>query len=354
MSLQIGIVGLPNVGKSTIFTALTKNKVAVANYPFCTIDPNVGIVKVPDERLQKLTQISQSKKTVPTVIEFVDIAGLVKDAHKGEGLGNKFLSHIRKVDAIVEVVRDFHNPNVVHVNGQVDPNSDKETINLELVFADLEITNKRLNKLNDQLKGPHEKNLDKEKNILDKIKIILEQGKWVSSLDLDDETKHIIKSLNLLTAKPLLYVYNVDEDELKKNNDLPNDSIKMSAKLEAELIELNNREIKEYLLTSGIKETGLEKLIHTSYQLLKLATFFTSGDKESRAWTIPAGSSAPQAAGVIHTDFQKGFIRAEVIAYNDFLKNNGWSGAKEIGVLRIEGKEYIVQDGDVMMFRFNT
>ncbi len=353
MSLQIGIVGLPNVGKSTIFTALTKNKVEAANYPFCTIDPNVGIVEVKDERLQKLTQISQSKKTVSTVIEFVDIAGLVKDAHKGEGLGNKFLSHIREVDAIVEVVRNFHDPNVVHVNGQVDPDSDKETINLELVFADLEIINKRLNKLNDQLKGPHEKILDKEKNILDKIKNVLEQGKWASSLDLDGESKQTIKSLNLLTAKPLLYVYNVDEDELKKNNNLPTDSIIMSAKLEAELIELNDKEIKEYLLTSGIKETGLEKLIYASYQLLRLATFFTSGVKESRAWTIPAGSSAPQAAGIIHTDFQKGFIRAEVIAYRDFVKNSGWLGAKEAGVLRTEGKEYVVQDGDVMMFRFN-
>lgn len=353
MSLQIGIVGLPNVGKSTIFTALTKNKVAAANYPFCTIDPNVGIVEVKDERLQKLTQISQSKKTVPTVIEFVDIAGLVKDAHKGEGLGNKFLSHIREVDAIVEVVRNFHDPNVIHVNGPVNPDSDKETINLELVFADLETLNKRLDKLNDQLKGPHEKILDKEKNILDKIKTVLEQGEWASSLDLDDESKQIIKSLNLLTAKPLLYVYNVDENELKKNNNLPMDSIIMSAKLEAELIELNDKEIKEYLLTSGIRETGLEKLIRASYQLLGLATFFTSGDKESRAWTIPAGSNAPQAAGTIHTDFQKGFIRAEVIAYTDFVKNNGWLGAKEAGVLRTEGKGYVVQDGDIMMFRFN-
>ncbi len=354
MSFQIGIVGLPNVGKSTLFKALTKNEVDAQNYPFCTIDPNVGVVEVPDERLEKLARISNSQNIVPTVIEFVDIAGLVKNAHQGEGLGNQFLSHIREVDAILEVVRNFHDDNIIHVEGKIDPDSDKETINLELVFADLETVNKRLEKIISQLKGPHDKKIDIEKNLLKKLRQTLENGQWVSNLNFSEEENEIIKNYNLLTNKPLLYCYNVDEEELKKPAYLTDNIIRICAKLEAELTELTDQEMRDYLKESGIPETGLDQLLKKSYQLLNLITFFTSGEKESRAWTIKRGTKAPQAAGRIHTDFERGFIRAETIAYDDFVKYNGWAGARDAGVLRQEGKDYIVQDGDIMLFKFNV
>jgi len=354
MSFQIGIVGLPNVGKSTLFKALTKNEVDAQNYPFCTIDPNVGVVEVPDERLEKLVEISNSQNIVPTVIEFVDIAGLVKNAHQGEGLGNQFLSHIREVDAILEVVRNFHDDNIIHVEGKIDPESDKETINLELVFADLETVNKRLEKIISQLKGPHDKKIDVEKNLLEKLKQTLEKGLWISNLDFSEEENEIIKNYNLLTNKPLLYCHNVDEEELKKPASLPDNTIRICAKLEAELTELSDQEMRDYLKDSGIPETGLDQLIKKSYQLLDLVTFFTSGEKESRAWTVRRGAKAPQAAGRIHTDFECGFIRAETVSYPDFVKHNGWAGARDAGALRQEGRDYVVQDGDVMLFKFNV
>lgn len=354
MSFQIGIVGLPNVGKSTLFKALTRKEVDAQNFPFCTIDPNVGVVEVPDERLTTLAQISNAQKIVPTVIEFVDIAGLVKNAHQGEGLGNQFLSHIREVDAILEVVRTFDDPNIIHVDGKVDPESDKETINLELVFADLATIDKRLDKARHNAKDKANKNAQKELALLEKIKPLLEQGAWVSSENYTEDEQHILKSLNLLTNKPLLYAYNVDEDELMKQTNLPPHTIKICAKLEAELAELSSEEMREYLSSSGITETGLEKLIKASYELLGLITFFTSGEKETRAWTITNGAKAPEAAGAIHTDFQRGFIRAETVSYEDFVAANGWPGARDAGTLRQEGKEYLVQDGDVMLFKFNV
>lgn len=355
MSFQIGIVGLPNVGKSTLFKALTKNEVDAQNFPFCTIDPNVGVVEVPDDRVTTLAKISESKQVVPTVIEFVDIAGLVRNAHQGEGLGNQFLSHIREVDAILEVVRDFHDPNIIHVDGKIDPENDKETINLELVFADLATVTKRLEKTQKNLKGATDKLVIKEHELLEKIKITLEQGKWVSTIDIPEDMQGVMKSLNLLTNKPLLYAYNVDEDAITTQQEsLPDNAITVCAKLEAELAELTEQEMREYLQETGISKTGLDQLITKSYELLNLITYFTTGEQETRAWTITKGTKAPQAAGVIHTDFAKGFIRAETVSYDAFVQGNGWHGAREAGALRQEGKEYIVKDGDIMLFKFNV
>jgi len=347
--MQIGIVGLPNVGKSTLFRALTKKQVDASNYPFCTIDPNVGVVAVPDERLEQLTKVSKSGKTVPTTIEFVDIAGLVKGAHKGEGLGNQFLSHIREVDAIVQVLRQFEDGNIVHVDGKIDPESDKDTINMELIFADLETLNKRITKNEKGIHGQDKESL-KLKPILDKLKEGMEGGKAARDIITDPEELFLIKDMSLLTIKPMIYVLNVDENNVVEESDY----IAISAKLESELSELAPEEAKEYLTELKIQESGLDKLIKKSYEILNLLTFFTSGEMESKAWTVKRGSTAPQGAGVIHTDFEKGFIRAEVINWKDFVDLGGDAGAKEKGLIRLEGKEYIMADGDVCHFRFST
>lgn len=353
MSFQVGIVGLPNVGKSTLFKALTRKAVVIENYPFATIDPNVGVVEVPDERLAKLTAICSSAKTIPTTIEFVDIAGLVKNAHQGEGLGNQFLANIREVDAIVQVVRAFKDPNIIHVAGKVEPLSDAEVVNLELAMADLSTVQKRLSNLKPKLKTGQDKTVVKQIAVLEKTIEHLNKGQAVRTLELSAEDKTILKELQLLTAKPLLYVVNVDEN----GNEIPaglTPAITISAKLEAELADLSPEEAKNLQNELGLKETGLDKLIQAAYELLHLITFFTSGPEESRAWTIVKGTKAPQAAGVIHTDFEHGFIRAEVIAYQDFINCNGEAGAREQGKFRLEGKEYIVQDGDVCHFRFSV
>lgn len=351
MSLQIGIVGLPNVGKSTLFKALTKMQVDASNYPFCTIDPNVGVVPVPDERLSKLAKMSQSQKIVPTTIEFVDIAGLVKGAHKGEGLGNKFLANIRNVDAIVEVVREFKDPNVTHVHNKIDPQDDMEIINLELIMADLESLNKHKVKVDKDIRG-HKKEAVKEKEVLDKILNALNKGQIASTVSLEEkEELPLVKPWNLLTLKPILYVYNIDEKDIPKQSEYDKENkIAISAKIEAELSELPEAEAKEMMKELGMPETGLNKLIKASYKLLNLISFLTTGLDETRAWTVKQGYRAPQAAGVIHTDFEKGFIRAEVINWQKLLEAGSWSAARDKGWLRMEGKEYVFQDGDVVEF----
>lgn len=352
MSFSIGIVGLPNVGKSTFFIALTKKQVDASNYPFCTIEPNVGVVAVPDERINKLTALYQSDKIVATTIEFVDIAGLIKGAAEGEGLGNRFLSHIREVDAIVEIVRDFKDENVIHVQGKIDPAEDVKTVNLELILADLETVNNRLENLTDQSKAGKDKEIIRNLQTLERLKQLLESEKLANGLEVTEEETPFVKELNLLTSKPILYVYNTSEDAIK-SADPKDDKLKICAKLEAELASFSPEELKEYLESLGVRQTGLDKLIVAAYRLLDLVTFFTSGPKETHAWTVKRGTKAPQAAGKIHSDFEKGFIRAEVINWKDLVEAGGEAKAKEKGLVRTEGKNYEIQDGDVVYFLAN-
>lgn len=353
MSLSIGIVGLPNVGKSTLFNLLTKKGVEAANYPFCTIDPNVGVVKVPDFRLDKLVAVSKPLKVIPTTIEFVDIAGLVAGASKGEGLGNKFLAHIRECDAICEVIRDFKDKNIIHVNGEVNPESDKETINTELILADLSTIEKRLEKVKREAKSG-DKELINSARILEIIYNHLAAGKAARELEFSEEDAIFVKTLNLLTIKPILYLLNVDENHsgevLPETKDL---IIKINVKLEEEIVNLPEEDQAEYIKELGLEQSGLDKLIQSSYKLLGLDTFFTTGPDESRAWTIKKGTKAPQAAGEIHTDFIKGFVRAEVINWEKFVDCGSDAKAKELGLVRTEGKDYVVQDGDVCNFLIN-
>ena len=365
--MKLGIVGLPNVGKSTLFNSLTKAGAESANYPFCTIDPNVGVVPVPDERLDVLTKMHNSKKTVPAVIEFVDIAGLVKGASKGEGLGNQFLANIREVDAIVHVVRCFEDTNVVHVDGSIDPLRDIETINFELIFADIEVLDKRISK--NQRAANNNKDIAREVEFMKRIKEHLESGKLAISFEIDgDDEEKWMKEYNLLTAKPVIFAANVAEDDLANDGadneyvgrvkeyakEFDSEVFVVCAQIEQEISELEDDEKKMFLEDLGLSESGLDKLIRASYSLLGLISFLTTGEDEVRAWTIKEGTKAPQAAGKIHTDFERGFIRAEVVNYKDLVEHGSMNAAKEKGLVRSEGKEYVVVDGDVVLFKFNV
>ena len=366
--MKLGIVGLPNVGKSTLFNSLTKAGAESANYPFCTIDPNVGVVTVPDERLNVLGEMYHTKKIIPAAIEFVDIAGLVKGASKGEGLGNQFLANIREVDAIVHVVRCFENSNIVHVDGSINPLRDIETINLELIFSDLEILERRISKVSKVARN--DKSAAKELALLNKIKAHLEDGKLAKTFEEadDEEEQAWLESYNLLTYKPVIYAANVSEDDLADdaaNNEgvqavreyakgEQSEVFVVCAEIEAEISELDDDEKKMFLEDLGLEESGLEKLIKASYKLLGLISYLTAGEKETRAWTIKVGTKAPQAAGKIHSDFERGFIRAEVVSYDDLIACGSHTAAKEKGLIRLEGKDYVVKDGDIMLFRFNV
>lgn len=365
--MKLGIVGLPNVGKSTLFNSLTKAGAEAANYPFCTIDPNVGVVPVPDERIQLLGKMYHSKKITPAVIEFVDIAGLVKGASKGEGLGNQFLANIREVDAIIHVVRCFEDPNVVHVDGSINPLRDIETINLELIFADLEVLERRISKVAKTARM--DKGAAKELNLLKRIKAHLEDEKMASTLDIEDEDEQkMMAGYNLLTAKPVIYAANVSEDDLaddgasnpgvadvrKYAKEHGSEVFVICAEIEAEISELEDDEKQAFLDDLGLKEAGLDKLVRASYRTLGLMSFLTAGEDETRAWTIKIGTKAPQAAGKIHSDFERGFIKAEVVNYKTLLEEGSLAAAREKGLVRMEGKDYVVQDGDVILFRFNV